>query len=360
MLRRDPVGSPARRPWQWLRAAPWRARQASAGAHRSSTARRTHGPQALSPARAAHSRRSPRWKDQPESCASDNADRPGPRRSARSCNRPAAGCMPGYQGTSLSMHNDQVGFGDHGRGIVPEMHRMARRQRDHARMMADDRDRAAFGDPAERLDAGRVADGRGDDQRAFGGGNHFEQLPRSNADRDRAAAGRLRGGDDGRSGDRRRQRLTRQHQIDRAARSGHRHLIGARGDIGGLFRHAQFVIPFDQLAQHAGLVEHFLRPVDLAVARAEAAFLGDRGAAGGDDHRRAVAREIGDIVDGVGGADIDMHHHALRPPGHQIDAMRHRDREVLVRHQYRLAAAWHCFFWRARTPRQSAENRCPD
>ena len=35
------------------------------------------------------------------------------------------------------------------------------------------------------------------------------------------------------------------------------------------------------------------------------------------------------------GADVDVHHHGLRPAGHQIGAVRHRDREVLVRHHHR-------------------------
>ena len=131
-------------------------------------------------------------------------------------------------------------------------------------------------------------------------------------------------------------RLARQHQIDRPARMRHRHFDAARDHVADLARHAQFVVPFHQLAHHAGLVEHFLRPVDRADARAEAALLGDRRAAGGQDQRHAVARQVGEIVDGVGGADIDVHHHRLRAAGHQIGAVRHGDRQVLVRHQNRL------------------------
>ena len=55
-------------------------------------------------------------------------------------------------------------------------------------------------------------------------------------------------------------------------------------------------------------------------ARAERALLGDRRAPGAEDQRRAVARQIGEIVDGVGGADIDVHHHRLRVAVHQIGA----------------------------------------
>jgi hypothetical protein len=131
------------------------------------------------------------------------------------------------------------------------------------------------------------------------------------------------------------QRLARQHQIDRAARRGHRRLVGARDHVGDLPRHAQLVVPFDDLAQHAGLVEHFLRPVDRPAARTEVAGLGDRRAAGGEQQRHPVARQVDQVVDGVGGADVDVHHHRLGSPGHQIGAVRHGDREVLVRHQHR-------------------------
>ena len=37
---------------------------------------------------------------------------------------------------------------------------------------------------------------------------------------------------------------------------------------------------------------------------------------GREDQRHAVARQVDQIVDGVAGADIDVHHHGLRPPGH--------------------------------------------
>jgi hypothetical protein len=75
--------------------------------------------------------------------------------------------------------------------------------------------------------------------------------------------------------------------------------------------------------------------MDRPAARTEVAGLGHRRAAGGEQQRHAVAREIDQIVDRVGGADVDVHHHGLRAAGHQIGAVRHGDGEVLVRHQYR-------------------------
>ena len=116
----------------------------------------------------------------------------------------------------------------------------------------------------------------------------------------------------------------------------HRHFHRARHHVAGLRRHAQFVIPLDHLAQHAGLVEHFLAPLDRPAARAERALLGDRRAAGGEDQRHAVARQVEQVVERVGGAGGGVHHHRLRMAVHQIDAVRHGDREVLVRHQHGL------------------------
>ncbi len=111
---------------------------------------------------------------------------------------------------------------------------------------------------------------------------------------------------------------------------------GARNHVADLVRHAQFVIPFHLFAHHAGLVEHFLRPMDRPRARAELAFFGNRRASGAEDERHAVARQVGEVVDGVGGADIDVHHHRLRAAGHQIGAVRHGHRQILVRHQHRF------------------------
>ena len=195
--------------------------------------------------------------------------------------------------------------------------------------------RVFLGDAAERrhrLGAAR----RGDDQRLLGRGDPFGER------RDHLRIGVRRRGDVARLHraerlrQRRRQRLARQRQIDRPARARHGHLIGARDDVGDLLGHAQLVVPLHRLAQHAGLVEHLLAPVDVAVAAAELALLGDRRAAGGEDQRDVVAVEVDDVVDGVGGADVDVQHHRLRPAGHGVGAVRHGDREVLVRDHQRL------------------------
>ena len=60
------------------------------------------------------------------------------------------------------------------------------------------------------------------------------------------------------------------------------------------------------------LVERLLRPVDLAVAAAEDAPLGERVAAGREEDRHLRARGIDDAAERVGGADDHVHHHRLR------------------------------------------------
>ena len=241
------------------------------------------------------------------------------------------------------------------------MHRMARRQRERARIVADDREsrRARRAAPAPRPRSSSRARPRRDDQRPLGLARSSPRAARSPPDRDaappRPAAAR--------SPAPRRARPTaaRAAAPDRPARAArHRDFMRARHHVGDLLGHAQLVVPFDDLAHHAGLVEHLLAPVDLARARAELALLGDRRAAGREDQRHAVAREIDQIVDRVAGADIDVDHHGLRPAGHRVGAMRHRDREVLVRHQHRARQLGVAGRARARTPRRSAENPCPD
>ena len=220
-------------------------------------------------------------------------------------------------------------------GSKPKCMRMARRHAHGARIVRDHRDGAAFGEMREQRHRGG-GQCAGDDQRPLRAGDPFGQR------RDRARVGidrrglRARLDRRDRLGERRRQRLARQHHVDRPARMRHGDLDAARHHVAGLRRYAQFVIPLHQLAQHAGLVEHLLAPLDGPVARAEDAFLGDRCAPGGEQQRHAVARQVDQVVEGVGGADGGVHHHRLRLAGHEISAVRHADREVLVRHQDRL------------------------
>ena len=229
----------------------------------------------------------------------------------------------------------QIGVGQKRAGLETEMHRVARRQAHCARTVRNDRDGAAFGQALKRGDSlGRQ--GRGDDQWPFGGGDPFGERC------DRARIGmcrrclrpRLYRSD--RLGKGCGERFARQHEIDRPARVRHRDFDTACDNVTDLARHAQFVVPFHQLAHHAGLVEHFLRPVDRAAARTERAFLRDRRAARRQNERHAIAREVCQVVDRVSGADVNVNHHRLRTAVHQVGAVCHGDRKIFVRHQNRL------------------------
>jgi hypothetical protein len=76
--------------------------------------------------------------------------------------------------------------------------------------------------------------------------------------------------------------------------------------------------------------------MDVAVAAAELALLGDWGAACREDQRDVVAAHVDQVVDRVRRADVDVQHHRLGLAGHRIGAVGHRHREILVRdHQRR-------------------------
>ena len=103
---------------------------------------------------------------------------------------------------------------------------------------------------------------------------------------------------------------------------------------------AQLVVPLHELAQHAALVEVLLRPMDVVVARGRhRARLGDRRAASGEEDRHVLARGVDQAVQRVRGADADVHHHRLRPPGDHRVSVRHGDPHVLVRHDHDLRQA---------------------
>ncbi len=132
------------------------------------------------------------------------------------------------------------------------------------------------------------------------------------------------------------QRFARQGQVDRPPRLAHRQV--ERPVDGGLQHVAAFqlIIPLDEFAHHVALVEHLLRPVNLAISFAVlVAGLGERGAARGEDHRQVPLGRVDQAAHGVGRADIDMHHDHLRPAGDHVVAQRHVDGDVLMRHQHR-------------------------
>ena len=129
-----------------------------------------------------------------------------------------------------------------------------------------------------------------------------------------------------------RQHLARQVHVDRPARLAHRDVERAVDQRVDRLPGAQLVVPFAEFAHHAALVERLLAPVDRAVARADMAGLGERGAAGGEQQRDVVARRVHQAVDGVAGADRDVDHDGGRLAAGAVVAVRHRHRDVLVRH----------------------------
>jgi hypothetical protein len=76
--------------------------------------------------------------------------------------------------------------------------------------------------------------------------------------------------------------------------------------------------------------------MDIGVSPGWGAFLGNRRSPGTKQDRHILAGRVDEPADRIGGADIDMHHHRLRPAGRQIGAMRHSHRQVLMRHGDRL------------------------
>ncbi len=131
------------------------------------------------------------------------------------------------------------------------------------------------------------------------------------------------------------QYLARQREIDRTFRRSHREFQRAIDHGRGLVATLHLVVPLHHLAQHAGLVVHLLRPVDVRTARALCARLGERRAARGQQHRHAVTAGINQHVDRVRRANVGVQHHRLWPPGDHRVAMRHRHRGILVRHHHR-------------------------
>ncbi len=135
--------------------------------------------------------------------------------------------------------------------------------------------------------------------------------------------------------ERRGEDFTRQREIDRSGRRGLRDAVRAVDDLLDVHAVAQFVIPLHDFAHHAGLIEHLLRPVNVAVPRAEAALFVERRAARHKDDRHLVARRVHDRAHRVHRTDADVTHHRLRLARHQVEAVGHTHGEVLVRRDER-------------------------
>src|SRR6185437_488323 len=131
-----------------------------------------------------------------------------------------------------------------------------------------------------------------------------------------------------------RERLARQHHVDRARR-----IAMGKGAAAGerLLHHdagRQGIFPFHIGAHDAGDVEGVLHEMHIGVARSrQLAMQRVRRAAGEQHHGQAVAEQILDRHAGVRGTGIDMYQHGLAPAGGKRIAAGHVHRDDLVRAQ---------------------------
>ena len=128
------------------------------------------------------------------------------------------------------------------------------------------------------------------------------------------------------------QRFPLHHQIDRPARLALHDRIGALQRL--LDDHAgrQRPLPFDVGPHQAALIERLLHEMHVGVAGADQLVVRGVGRlAGHEQHRQPAAVEVVHGVGRIGGADIDMHQHALAAAGDQRVAAGHMGGGVLVR-----------------------------
>ena len=128
------------------------------------------------------------------------------------------------------------------------------------------------------------------------------------------------------------QGLAREGEIDGAARVALHHRVGAAQRLLGDHPGRQIVFPLGVGPHDARLVERLLHEMHVGVARAQKLAARREGRlAGHQQHRDAGAAEIVQRHRRVGGAGIDMDHHALAAARRDGVARRHVHRGVLVR-----------------------------
>ena len=259
-----------------------------------------------------------------------------------------AGCgllqmrVPGHVG--LDDH-DRVGLGQRGvrgaGGVVAEVEIVPVGEVQVDRIRLHHADPARLGERDEAVDSARIDPRRrGEDDGVLGARQDARGLVDARRIGEALAAhlpARRRG--DGHWTGAGGQDLTRQRQIDRPSRLGLHDLerpVDHGLELGG---RAQLVVPLHVLAQHGGLVEALLRPVNVQVARAQLSFLGDRRAPGGHEHGDVRPGGGDDGGGGVAGADVDVDHHRGRPPAGGVVAVGHRDGDELVRDHQRARRA---------------------
>jgi hypothetical protein len=214
-------------------------------------------------------------------------------------------------------HQDCVGLVHERRGRKSHVHRMVARKAERFRHMAHHWQREALGERRQRRDCSFVlAETRGDHERTLctrqdigclgNGGRVGDHRPCRRLPMPWRAPCRELGGQD----------LARQRQIDRSPRLAHRDRqrpVDSRVDLLGQL---DFVVPFHCFANQAGLVQHFLGPVNEQTARRGVTDFRERCATRRDQQRNSLAVGVHQGADRIGRADVDVKHDGLRPPGH--------------------------------------------
>ena len=126
------------------------------------------------------------------------------------------------------------------------------------------------------------------------------------------------------------QDFTRQRQVHGSRRIARGDLKCAGDDLAHLLGASKLVVPLHEVADDAVLVELFLEPVDIGVARAAQARVRRIGrAAGGNQDRRASALRVVQHPAEVLRPDVDVNEHGLRPSGGLVIAVRGGERDEL-------------------------------
>src|SRR5262249_27859065 len=132
------------------------------------------------------------------------------------------------------------------------------------------------------------------------------------------------------------QNLAWQGQVDRPAWFSHGHFQGPIHYRLKLGKIAQLVVPLDVLTQHAGLVKGLLGPVDVDITRPWEPGLRERGTTSREQDGYVITSGIDDAIQGVRGANGDVHHDHLWLASDHVVPVRHRHRGIFVRYSNRF------------------------
>ncbi len=195
----------------------------------------------------------------------------------------------------------RIGFENRNAGELRQLVDLGRPERIKATIAGDQ----------DRVLRGQQAIGERGDQRRIGAGAGQRAEPVGREAVDLVDAPMLR------------QRLALHHQIDRPARRALHDRISPLQRLLDHHARRQRPLPLGVRPHQAALIERLLHEVHVGVAGADQFVMrGVRRLARHQQHRQAAAVEIMHGVGGIGGADIDMHQHALAAAGDQAHSRR--------------------------------------